>query len=254
VIAATLRLPSAFDFDSLLKLDALGTAEDHELYSLLRIFLDGGLIEFTSWAQTHAHSLEEYSEVHLLSPMTMLSPTLSSPELDRTQLNRKIRLLTLASLAYKHVGQDLPYAKIATALQVDVSEVEGWVIDSASSFLSLSQHSFLIISSQSFALAYCPASYPRLTKPCTLRAALRALSNASNGKRWKKGSRHGRADWPGSWRSSLLRERKTSLQPIFQPKRQRKQRSLKKCTDGSRDIAQYFWGDGLPLSGYEQRM
>lgn len=50
--------------------------------------------------------------------------------LDRSELERKIRLLTLASLAFKNVGKNLPYSEIVDALQVDPSEVEKWVIDS----------------------------------------------------------------------------------------------------------------------------
>jgi hypothetical protein len=52
-----------------------------------------------------------------------------STDLDKMQLERKIRLLTLSSLGFKNIGQDLPYATIASALQVDPSEVEKWVID-----------------------------------------------------------------------------------------------------------------------------
>lgn len=40
-----------------------------------------------------------------------------------------MRLLTLASLAFSHIGQNLSYSKIAEGLQVDSSEVEKWVID-----------------------------------------------------------------------------------------------------------------------------
>lgn len=40
-----------------------------------------------------------------------------------------MRLLTLATLGFRNIGQNLPYTKIAEALQVDVSEVEKWVID-----------------------------------------------------------------------------------------------------------------------------
>lgn len=47
-------------------------------------------------------------------------------------LERKIRLLTLASLAAQNVGRDLPYAEIATALQIDETKVEVWVIDGGS--------------------------------------------------------------------------------------------------------------------------
>ena len=49
--------------------------------------------------------------------------------LSSTELNHKIRLLTLAALAFKHVGQNLPYTKIAEAVQIQPSEVEKWTID-----------------------------------------------------------------------------------------------------------------------------
>ena len=53
-------------------------------------------------------------------------------DLDKSQLERKIRLLSLASLGFKHVGHDLSYTKVADALQVDVEEVEKWAIDGES--------------------------------------------------------------------------------------------------------------------------
>lgn len=49
--------------------------------------------------------------------------------LSDAELERKMRLLALATLGFKNIGQNLPYAKIAEALQVDISEVEKWVID-----------------------------------------------------------------------------------------------------------------------------
>ena len=52
-----------------------------------------------------------------------------STGLDKTQLERKIRLLTLASLAFKHVGHELPYSKAAEALKIDSEDVERWAID-----------------------------------------------------------------------------------------------------------------------------
>jgi hypothetical protein len=45
-----------------------------------------------------------------------------------------MRLLTLAALGFKNIGQNLSYVKIAEALEVDISEVEKWVIDSMLSF------------------------------------------------------------------------------------------------------------------------
>ena len=52
--------------------------------------------------------------------------------LDKAQLTRKIRLLSLASLGFQNIGNDLAYSKVASTLQVDVSEVEKWVIDGQS--------------------------------------------------------------------------------------------------------------------------
>jgi hypothetical protein len=49
--------------------------------------------------------------------------------LDTAQLERKIRLLSLADLGFQNIGQDLPYAHVAAVLQVPPSEVERWVID-----------------------------------------------------------------------------------------------------------------------------
>ncbi|KAF8165632.1 hypothetical protein B0H34DRAFT_671432 [Crassisporium funariophilum] len=109
-IATALRLPTVFDFDLLFKLDAVLAVKDHELFSLLQIFLNDGLPEYKSWEASHSGSLEKYQ----------IAPS---------ELERKIRLLTLASLAFKYVGQNLPYSKIAEALQVDPSEVEKWAID-----------------------------------------------------------------------------------------------------------------------------
>lgn len=50
-------------------------------------------------------------------------------ELDRSQLEHKVRLLAFSSLAFDYIGRDLPYSQIATTLQIDPSEVEKWSID-----------------------------------------------------------------------------------------------------------------------------
>ncbi|KAG6910774.1 hypothetical protein DXG01_007661 [Tephrocybe rancida] len=110
LIATALRLPTVFDFDPLFKIDAVVSVKDHELYSLLQIFLNHGLPEFKAWETSHPNVLAKYN-------------------LDRAQLQRKVRLLTLASLAFQYVGRDLPYSKVAEALQVEVAEVEKWAID-----------------------------------------------------------------------------------------------------------------------------
>ncbi|KAG2064447.1 hypothetical protein BDR04DRAFT_1145892 [Suillus decipiens] len=109
-IVLALRLPSLFDLDPLFKLDAVVLAKDHELFSLLQVFLNNGLPEFYSWLESHPAVLEEY-------------------ELDRAQLERKIRLLSFASLGFAHVGHDLPYSEIASVLQIELNQVEKWAID-----------------------------------------------------------------------------------------------------------------------------
>ncbi|KAL4247025.1 translation initiation factor 3 subunit M [Abortiporus biennis] len=110
VIASALRLPSVFDFDSLFRLDAVVSAKDDELFSLLQIFLNDGLSQYKAWEGAHADVLSKYN-------------------LDKSQLERKIRLLGLATLGFQNVGRDLTYTTVATALQVEPAEVEKWVID-----------------------------------------------------------------------------------------------------------------------------
>ena len=44
-------------------------------------------------------------------------------------MERKIRLLTLATLAFQNMGRDVPYATIASTLQVELAQVEAWAID-----------------------------------------------------------------------------------------------------------------------------
>ncbi|CCM00434.1 uncharacterized protein FIBRA_02466 [Fibroporia radiculosa] len=109
-IAAALRLPHLFDFDALFRLDAVVAAKDHELFSLLHIFLNNDLHDYKAWAESHADAFTKY-------------------DLDKAQLERKIRLLTLATLGFQNIGHDVPYSSIASALEVDSSQVERWVID-----------------------------------------------------------------------------------------------------------------------------
>ncbi|OJT15468.1 Eukaryotic translation initiation factor 3 subunit M [Trametes pubescens] len=109
-VAAALRLPSYFDFDTLFRLDAVVAAKGHELFALLQIFLNEGLPQYKAWADSHADAIAKY-------------------ELDSAQLERKIRLLTLATLGFQNMGRDVPYSVIASALQVEPSQVESWVID-----------------------------------------------------------------------------------------------------------------------------
>ncbi|KAG1831053.1 hypothetical protein EV424DRAFT_1553543 [Suillus variegatus] len=86
-ISLVLRLPSLLDFDPLFKLYAVVSTKDRELFSLLQVFLNSGLLELHLWLVSHRAALEKY-------------------ELDRAQLERKTRLLSFASLGFAHVGYD----------------------------------------------------------------------------------------------------------------------------------------------------
>ncbi|KAL9713095.1 hypothetical protein Ac2012v2_004336 [Leucoagaricus gongylophorus] len=109
-ISTALRLPDLFDFYPLYKLDAVIAMKDHELFALLQVFLNGGIPELKHWQEKHPGSAEKYN-------------------LNNADLERKIRLLTLATLGFNNIGQNLAYTNIAEALQINVSQVEKWVID-----------------------------------------------------------------------------------------------------------------------------
>ena len=139
-VAAALRLPSYFDFDSLFRLDAVVAAKDHELFALLQIFLNDSLAQYKAWADSHAGVFAKYgacaylalSTSHFFPRKGAIRLIRVSPELDNAQLERKIRLLTLATLGFQNMGRDVPYSSIASALQIEPAQVESWVIDGAS--------------------------------------------------------------------------------------------------------------------------
>jgi translation initiation factor 3 subunit M len=119
-----------FDFDALFKIDAIIQLQGHELFSLLRVFLSGGLEDYKKWESDHSGSIEEYGDCpHCRGSQGLILIFHPLSGLDKAQLERKIRLLTLASLGFQNIGKDVPYATLASALQVDQSEVEKWVID-----------------------------------------------------------------------------------------------------------------------------
>ncbi|KAJ3925426.1 MAG: PCI domain-containing protein [Lentinula lateritia] len=116
VIAFALRIPSIFDFDSLLKLNAIIANQDHELFSLLRVFLHNGLSEFKSWEALHVGALEKHDRAE----------TYGRP---RSCIARMQDLAPHSCIGFQNIAINLPYSKIAETIQVDASEVEKWVID-----------------------------------------------------------------------------------------------------------------------------
>lgn len=61
-ISTSLKLPSVFDFDTLFKIDAVIKLQGHELFSLLRVFLSGGLEDYKKWESEHSESIGKYGE------------------------------------------------------------------------------------------------------------------------------------------------------------------------------------------------
>ena len=138
-----------FDFDTLFKIDAIIKLQGHELFSLLRVFLSGELEDYKKWESEHSGSIEKYGDYpHCRGPRGLTLKSRPSSGLDKAQLERKIRLLTLVSLGFQNIGKGVSYATLASALQVDQSEVERWVIDGifppfASASIQFTPHSVI---------------------------------------------------------------------------------------------------------------
>lgn len=74
VIATSLRLPTIFNFDSLLKLDCVMAVKGHQLFALLKILLQAGIPEYRTWLETNEGVLAEYGipSFHCLCCMSRL--------------------------------------------------------------------------------------------------------------------------------------------------------------------------------------
>ncbi|KZF26864.1 eukaryotic translation initiation factor 3 subunit M [Xylona heveae TC161] len=111
-LKSALTSPSHFDFQDLTALDSIQALRksDPIFFELLEIFNAELLDDYADFQETNAKWIDEQG-------------------LDQDVLYRKMRLLTLASLAASTPSRALPYAQIAKALQVPAEEVEMWVID-----------------------------------------------------------------------------------------------------------------------------
>ena len=112
-LKSALNHPSQFDFQDLTALDAIQSLRNSEpiYFQLLEIFNSDLLDDFNDFKDEHDGWIEDSG-------------------LDGAALNRKMRLLTLASISAA-TGQtrSLPYAHISKALQIPSEDVEMWVID-----------------------------------------------------------------------------------------------------------------------------
>ena len=101
-----------FDFHDLTSLPTIQALEkSHEVYwELLEIFSEKELEDYNDFRDEHEGFVEEQG-------------------LSNSKLHRKMRLLTLASVAASTNSRELDYKRIAKALQIPSEDVEMWVID-----------------------------------------------------------------------------------------------------------------------------
>jgi translation initiation factor 3 subunit M len=112
-LKSALTHPTHFDFQDLTGLDAIQALRNSEpvYFQLLEIFNSDLLDDYNDFKDEHEGWIEEKG-------------------LDGDALNRKMRLLTLASIAASSgQARSLQYAHIAKSLQIPSEDVEMWVID-----------------------------------------------------------------------------------------------------------------------------
>jgi translation initiation factor 3 subunit M len=111
-LKAALLSPTHFDFHDLTSLPTIQALSDsHTEYSeLLEIFSEKELEDYNDFRDENEDWLEKQ-------------------DLNNSTLHRKMRLLTLASVAASTNSKELEYKRIAKALQIPIEDVEMWVID-----------------------------------------------------------------------------------------------------------------------------
>lgn len=109
-IATALSLSSIFEFEELSEISTVKDIASEPVGQLLHIFSRGQTKDYKQWVQANGAELKRLG-------------------LSDSHLERKIRLLDLASLCSQSVSRTVPYAEIAKVLEIDISEVEVWVID-----------------------------------------------------------------------------------------------------------------------------
>ncbi|KAK0618230.1 hypothetical protein B0T17DRAFT_561335 [Bombardia bombarda] len=104
--------PTRFDFQDLRAFPTVQALNDsHPVYAqLLDIFTEQDLEDYNDFRDEHEGWVE-------------------NEKLDHDKLQRKMRLLTFASLAASTLNREIPYQNIARQLQIPSEDVEMWTID-----------------------------------------------------------------------------------------------------------------------------
>lgn len=112
LVRAAINLPGRLDFDELFNFPAIQQLQDSdpELFQLYEVFAGGQLEDYIEFNDEHEGWVDDNG-------------------IDHATAYRKIRLLTLTSLAASCPDRSLPYITISRRLHVPSEEVEHWVID-----------------------------------------------------------------------------------------------------------------------------
>lgn len=112
LVKAAINLPNRLDLEELSTFAAVSQLQhsDPELFQLYEVFAGGQLEDYIDYNDEHEGWIEDNGIEH-------------------TTAYRKIRLLTLTSLAASCPDRSLPYINISRRLHVPSEEVEHWVID-----------------------------------------------------------------------------------------------------------------------------
>ncbi|PWN18496.1 hypothetical protein BCV69DRAFT_285126 [Microstroma glucosiphilum] len=138
--ATALSLPKIFEFDALLKLSAVESSlSSSSLFSLLKLLVQGSYQDWTKWIAEGSNASD-----------------LSRLQVDKSVVERKVRLLEVASLCSRAVEAaksssssavktssdesasapsapsstaEVPYSQLSSAIDVPSSDVESWIID-----------------------------------------------------------------------------------------------------------------------------
>jgi translation initiation factor 3 subunit M len=111
-LKAAIVSPTHYDFNDLTSLPTIQALSDSQpVWSdLLEIIAEKELEDYNDFCEEHDNFIEQQG-------------------LDGEVVYRKMRLLTLASLAASTPSKELGYGRISKALQIPENEVEMWVID-----------------------------------------------------------------------------------------------------------------------------
>ncbi|TPX34812.1 hypothetical protein SmJEL517_g02533 [Synchytrium microbalum] len=111
-VTEAIRIPQVLDFEDLVALYAVQALkkDDAPLYDLLNIFLNESLAQYEAFCKSHAGFMDSHG-------------------LDHEQNLRKMKLLSLATLATSNVHGEVAYDIIAKNLNIDEDDVEMWIID-----------------------------------------------------------------------------------------------------------------------------